>query len=400
MSGNFDKQMEKAGKRHAAGDLKGASKIYRSLLSRDPGNDIVKFYKALADFDLGQRDKAIESLRDITTRVRDVPKIQMDLGYMLEREGRYEEASQAFEAASRLAPMDPNPYVMVAHMKIQTGDPEAAVLGYRKALDLHPGADAVRVGLTRALMTVGDWDEALIEVDRVLRAKPGHTGAMALKSVICYETDNPDDARRIADFENRLMLHDIADHCGADQVENYNAALSEAITNHPTIAYEPKDYSTKKGFHTGDITFDKKGPVPEFLDWIRSEVDKLIAECRARGADDFERAAPNSYKLNAWGVVMEDQGHQASHIHRDAWLSGVYYPKVPEAVREDDPHHAGWIEFGTPHEYPNRKTVSDTRLLKPEPGRAIFFPSYFYHRTVPLKSDETRISIAFDVLPQ
>ena len=110
MSGNFDKQMEKAGKRHAAGDLKGASKIYRSLLSRDPGNDIVKFYKALADFDLGQRDKAIDALKDITTRVRDVPKIQMDLGYMLEREGRYEEAAQAFEAASRLAPLDPNPY--------------------------------------------------------------------------------------------------------------------------------------------------------------------------------------------------------------------------------------------------------------------------------------------------
>ena len=29
-----------------------------------------------------------------------------------------------------------------------------------------------------------------------------------------------------------------------------------------------------------------------------------------------------------------------------AWLSGVYYPKIPDVVRADDPAHAGWIEFG------------------------------------------------------
>ena len=89
MSGNFDRQMEKAGKRHATGDYKGATKIYRSLLARDPGNDIVKFFHALAEFDLGNREKAIDTLKNITTRVRDVPKIHMDLGHMLEREARY-----------------------------------------------------------------------------------------------------------------------------------------------------------------------------------------------------------------------------------------------------------------------------------------------------------------------
>ncbi|MGJ3261544.1 MAG: putative 2OG-Fe(II) oxygenase [Rhodospirillales bacterium] len=400
MSGNFDRQMEKAGKRHAAGDYKGAAKIYRTLLARDPGNDIVRFFHALAEFDLGKREKAIDTLKDITTRVRDVPKIHMDLGHMLDREARYAEAADAFAAAARLSPMEPGPHIMSGHMRMQMGDADAAVDGYRKGLDLQPGANEARVALTRALMTAGRWDEAALECERVLRAAPGHTGAMALKSIVCYETGNADEARKIADFEKRLMIHDIADHVGADQVESVNASLSEAITNHPTIAYEPRDYSTKKGYHTGDITRDTSGPIPPFLDWIRAEVDALIARCRETQADDFERRAPAAYKINAWGVVMEDQGHQASHIHRDAWLSGVYYPKVPDAVSEDDDTHAGWIEFGTPHDYPKRKTVSDVKMLLPRPGRAIFFPSYFYHRTVPLKATETRISIAFDVIPQ
>jgi hypothetical protein len=29
----------------------------------------------------------------------------------------------------------------------------------------------------------------------------------------------------------------------------------------------------------------------------------------------------------------------------------------------------------------------------------ILFPSYFYHRTVPFRSDDYRISIAFDIIP-
>jgi hypothetical protein len=37
-------------------------------------------------------------------------------------------------------------------------------------------------------------------------------------------------------------------------------------------------------------------------------------------------------------------------------------------------------------------------LIRPEEGLMVLFPSYFYHGTVPLESDEVRISIAFDVI--
>ncbi|HIO46624.1 TPA: hypothetical protein EYN23_04625, partial [Candidatus Poribacteria bacterium] len=37
--------------------------------------------------------------------------------------------------------------------------------------------------------------------------------------------------------------------------------------------------------------------------------------------------------------------------------------------------------------------------VKPEPGLLLLFPSYYFHRTVPFKGCEKRISIAFDVEP-
>ncbi len=60
----------------------------------------------------------------------------------------------------------------------------------------------------------------------------------------------------------------------------------------------------------------------------------------------------------------------------------------------------GWIEFGRPD---SRYTcVRDARLklIEPVEGMVVLFPSYLWHRTVPLDSAEERISIAFDIYPE
>ena len=397
MSKDFDQRFEKAGALHAAGEIVAASKIYAELLSEQPDNDIVQYYNALADFDLGHHTQAIDALKSIITRLPEISKIRLELAKMLEREGDYPAALMQFEKSLSLDPNDLESLVMSGHMYTQTNNLPDAINRYKKALGHLPSNHATRVALTRALMLQGDWGEADQHCMQVLQAVPGHTGAMALQSIICFELGRDADARQIMNFKDRLMPCTFEPDGGLDAM---NLRLADAIANHPTIAYEPKDYSTKCGYHTGDITDDTSGPIFELLTWVRSEIDVIIAECQANAKDPFSKRAPASYSLNAWGVVMEDQGHQDSHIHRDAWLSGVYYIQVPPSVQHDDPESAGWIEFGTPHDYPERKTVSETRLIMPETGNAILFPAYFYHRTIPLRSSDTRICIAFDAIPQ
>ena len=70
----------------------------------------------------------------------------------------------------------------------------------------------------------------------------------------------------------------------------------------------------------------------------------------------------------------------------------------PGPVDEDDAAHAGWIEFGRPYWDFQIRAEPETRLVKPEEGLMLLFPSYTFHRTLPFKGDEERISIAFDVL--
>ena len=66
----------------------------------------------------------------------------------------------------------------------------------------------------------------------------------------------------------------------------------------------------------------------------------------------------------------------------------------------DRPDRAGWIAFGRPPDHFHTRAAPETRLFRPEEGLMLLFPSYFYHHTVPLAGDETRISVAFDVLPE
>ncbi len=97
--------------------------------------------------------------------------------------------------------------------------------------------------------------------------------------------------------------------------------------------------------------------------------------------------------------MLEAQGLIASHMHPPAWLSGVYYVKVPDAAGAPGEDRAGWIEFGRPPpEFPC--TVEpEVQMFRPEEGLMLLFPSYFYHGSVPFETPEMRISIAFDILP-
>jgi uncharacterized protein (TIGR02466 family) len=149
---------------------------------------------------------------------------------------------------------------------------------------------------------------------------------------------------------------------------------------------------------------DPKGPIAG----LEAEILRLASAYRDElgrdelGRDDahpFVANSPGEWTLSVWGVVMQAAGHQIPHIHPAAWLSGVYYPRLPEIVSASDGDKAGWIEFGRPPDHFHNAREPETHSIQPEAGLMVLFPSYFYHHTVPFETDGTRISIAFDLMP-
>ena len=111
------------------------------------------------------------------------------------------------------------------------------------------------------------------------------------------------------------------------------------------------------------------------------------------------RELVRNWKLNMWAVAMNTQGYQVAHFHPDAWVSGVFYVKLPAAIFDKKRNDEGWIEFGAPTEEFLSLNQYRVKRIRPTEGSMLLFPGYMTHRTIPFNSDELRISIAFDIVP-
>jgi tetratricopeptide (TPR) repeat protein len=98
----------------------------------------------------------------------------------------------------------------------------------------------------------------------------------------------------------------------------------------------------------------------------------------------------------SWSVRLRDSGFHTSHVHPQGWISSALYVALPEEKPDGD-LHAGWLQLGAPPA-DLRTGLEPLRLIKPEPGKLVLFPSWMWHGTVPFPAGE-RLTVAFDVAP-
>ena len=155
----------------------------------------------------------------------------------------------------------------------------------------------------------------------------------------------------------------------------------------------------ERGQSTGEL-LPGRGAAAAFGALVEQAVDRYRAVMPQNPSHPFLADIPDRIRITAWGVILDDGAYQVPHIHPSAWLSGVYYVALPSSLGADDDGTAGWIEFGRPYWDFQVRTEPETRLIEPEEGLMLLFPSYMFHRTLPFAGGGERISIAFDVLQE
>ena len=346
------------------GDFEGAAREAKRAFEADPDLLEAEYNYAIACQELGRYDAAIDAYRHVLSEVPEHAASALNIGYGLQQLGKLDQAAEAFQQTIEIDPHFAKAHVNLADLRLQQGDPQSA-------LDV---------------------------CDRYLSEHPAQTDLLAFNAMVLSDLGKDNAARNLLDFDRFIRIVHVDAPAEYGGLDDFNTALCAHVLNHPTLTFSPQSHATREGKHSGELLTEPKGPIAG----LEAEILKAAEAYRDALDDDghpFVRRKPDDWELSVWGVVMQAAGHQIPHIHPAAWLSGVYYPRLPDIVGSGVDSKAGWIEFGHPPQHFHNAVEPETFSVQPEPGLMVLFPSYFYHHTVPFESSGTRVSIAFDLMP-
>ena len=184
---------------------------------------------------------------------------------------------------------------------------------------------------------------------------------------------------------------------GWSDLTAYLSDLAVALRRLHTFRTHPVGQSLRHGTQTQvDLRSSDDPAIRAFFAAIDGPIIQYLERLGA-GGDPLRRRNTGAYRLaGCWSVQLAPDGYHAPHIHPEGWLSSACYIDLPAAV--DAGGREGWIGFGAPP-YACAAPTPPEHFEKPEPGKLVLFPSYMWHGTVPFSGEETRLTIAFDVVP-
>lgn len=383
---------------HKAGDLAAAEAELLALIARRP-KDAVAFTNLSAVLDAkGDDAGALQKAEQAVTLDPGLAAAHFNKGVALQGLGLWQAAIDSYRRTLALEPAHAAAALNQGEAFFALGALDDAERAFARAHDIDPTFAKASVNLADLRLAEGNPAAALNEIEMFLSVVPGHPSALAFKAFALRDLGEAGKARVLDDPDRFIVARPLETPAGFADMAAFNAALGAHVLGHPTLTPSPKAHATRSGRHSGELLTEPMGPMAGFADEIMSAFKAYKRRFLGEASHPFLDACPDAVTLSVWAVVMHADGHQVPHIHPAAWLSGVYYVEVPDSIHAEDPDHAGWIEFGRPPEDIHAKHLPEVRLIKPEPGLMLLFPSYFYHRTVPLQGSAQRISIAFDVM--
>ncbi|HIG60410.1 MAG TPA: tetratricopeptide repeat protein [Gammaproteobacteria bacterium] len=210
---------------------------------------------------------------------------------------------------------------------------------------------------------------------------------------------------------------DLSGHRGTGELFRLNVLVSSFLSDLHQFERNPLTQSVSGGTQSPGNLFDHSYPALTRLKnlLIEAITDELTdvafpssvpAKISARNTGSFEIES-------AWSIILRGQGHHVPHIHTKGWYSCVYYLEVPDEISSvnasvyespavisiaSEVERSGCLAFGRPGV--NLPIVPDpVHFVVPQVGKLVIFPSYIWHETMPFIASDSRVVIAFDIIP-
>lgn len=284
-----------------------------------------------------------------------------------------------------------------AHRRL--GYREAALECLREALEIEPGNKDACKRLAAIHHEVNAPEDAIAALDRVAARGAAHTRLHAARALAHVQAGRLDEARSIIGFDDLHLIETLALPAGMASLTEFNASLAAELLSHPDIYHDCYGSASEHTWRIDAPLLGKAPMVRLLLEQIARTAERHVAKFVGT-EHSWARARPAGGLLHSWCVLTDGVGYETWHVHQFGWLSGVYYVQVPHSVSSGD-DIGGCIAFGLPDDVVGAEAAGlyGTRIVRPDPGTLMLFPSHTYHRTFPHGTSELRICLAFDIWP-
>jgi uncharacterized protein (TIGR02466 family) len=342
-----------------------------------------------------------EHLASYPPALQTVPQslpLRLQYASSLSRTGKFREAETVLLEADKLLGPDAGIHAGLGLALASQGRIPEAIDHLTASVELAPGSVRGRQDLARVLISTGRYREALEHIDAAVELAPLDQSSIAYRG-LCWRLLQDPRAAALNDYEKFVRSYRIPVPEGYRDIREFNDALNRALDSLHRSRVHPMDQTLRGGTQTHGNLFTRRiKEVQEARNSIEQCIRQYIEEMEddpdhplsSRKSDGFHFAA-------SWSCRLRQEGFHTNHVHPKGWISSSYYVALPTAVRDGD-RHEGWIKFGESNlGLGSRERIE--KIVQPEEGLLVLFPSYMYHGTIPFASDEARTTIAFDVVP-
>lgn len=325
---------------------------------------------------------------------------QLDnLAIMLVKTGNYDDAINYRLSINQESPGDIENIKLLADAFFMKGDYESAVT-YLEGLVATQSDEQAKEDseVFRQLginyLHLNDFQQAEVQLERSLAIDSRDQRTLAFLIVTKQALNKHSEVVELQSFEKFVYTKKLTPEDEQSSSQKFNEMLEKEIKQHSSLLWEPRGLATVGGFMTANLADINDGALGEFNRQLNKNIEYFYSQLDKKAAHPFLREAPKSFKVHSWAVVLSQGGYVSSHIHEESALSGVYYIRLPDITNDS---HEGWLEFGEPHDSCPVRFSDQNYYVKPEEGKLVLFPSYYFHRTIQYSDDNERICIAFDV---
>ena len=348
----------------------------------------------------GHKEKYLNSYASAITRAPNSAELRFQYIDSLIREGEFtkahEEVLKIFKIGSNR--QNPKAFQLLAQVQAQRGDVQDALKNLEKCTELSPEEIEYRTDSTKYLIKLGYYDKALEHMDEAYKIAPQNQMVVAYRA-LCWRLLGDEREVSLNNYEEFIRGYKIDTPPGYKDLKEFNQALNRALDHFHTSKMQPSDQTLRGGTQTVAYLLDKN--IKEIQE-LKAAFEQTIRRYVADLPDDPDhpflgRKSDKVIFTGSWSVRLKDQGYHVNHIHPDGWISSCYYVSLPGVVKKGAGQQ-GWIKFGeSPLSLGKDEIIG--RIVQPEEGLLVLFPSYMWHGTVPFSSKEPRTTLPFDAVP-